>query len=66
MGWGGGSKIFSAIIKAAKKHIPFDIDRKNFYAEIYESFADNDWDTEDECFGDDPLFKEVYHEKWDT
>ncbi len=45
-----------SIIKAAKKAIPDDQQRKDFYKEIYESFCDMDWDTEDECFGDDPVF----------
>jgi hypothetical protein len=66
MGWSGGSIIFSEIIKAAKKHIPDDTARRQFYSEIYETFCDGDWDTEDECFDDDPIFKEMYDERWNA
>ena len=66
MGWGSASGIFSVIIEAAKKRIPDLKERKAFYEEIYPAFTDGDWDTEDECFDDDPLFKEVYDEKWNT
>lgn len=64
MGWSSGTEIFEDIIKAAKKAIPEEKARKQFYKEIYPAFCDADWDTEDECFDDDPLFKEVYDEKW--
>ena len=66
MGWGSASGIFSVIIEAAKKHIPNETERKEFYKEVYPVFADEDWDTEDECFDDDHLFKEVYDDKWNT
>lgn len=64
MGWSSGSKIFSEIIKAAKKHIPSDDKRMEFYAEIYEAFVDCDWDTEDECFDEDHVFEEFYRKRW--
>lgn len=64
MGWARGTEIFSVIIKAAKKAIPDDQARKAFYREVYEAFADADWDCEDECFNDDPVFEQVYRERW--
>jgi hypothetical protein len=63
MGWSAGSEIFSSIIEAAKKAIPDESIRKEFYREIYPAFLDADWDTEDECFDDDPLFKLVFYEE---
>ena len=64
MGWSSGTEIFQAVIEAAKKHIPDTEDRKQFYADIYPAFREQDWDTEGECFDDDPLFEEVYCETW--
>lgn len=62
MGWSAGTQVFSEIIRAAKKAIPDDDARKKFYADVYQVFCDLDWDTEEECFGDDPIFKEFYYE----
>ena len=64
MGWSAGTQVFSEIIRAAKKAIPDDDTRKQFYADVYPAFCELDWDTEEECFADDPIFKELYDELW--
>jgi len=64
MGWSGGTELFSVVIKAAKKAIPDKNTRKVFYQEVYEAFLDEDWDTEDEVLSKDPVFEEVYRERW--
>lgn len=60
MGWGRGSEVFSGVIEAAKKHFPDATQRKAFYEDVYSAFKDNDWDTESDCFRDDPVFEEWY------
>ena len=60
MGWGSGSEVFSGVIKAAIKHFPDAEKRKEFYADVYPAFSNHDWDTESDCFGDDPVFEEWY------
>lgn len=58
MGWGSGSDVFSGVIKAAIKHIPDAEKRKAFYADVYPAFSDHDWDTQPDCFQDDPVFEQ--------
>ena len=64
MGWSNGTQVFSAVIKAAKKAIPDENIRKVFYQEVYEAFLDQDWDNGDEAVSKDPIFEEVYRERW--
>jgi hypothetical protein len=65
MGWSGGSPIFSTIISEAKKAIPDDKKRKAFYKPIYNEFRDSDWDTYDECMGEDPVYDALVKEEED-
>lgn len=62
MGWGSGSAIFGEIISSLQENIPDKDVRKKIYQDIYGAFANADWDTEDECLGEDPAFDEVYYE----
>lgn len=62
MGWAGGSRLFSEVIKAAKVAIPSEESRKEFYKPVIEAFEDADWDTQDECLDEDPAYKAVVKE----
>lgn len=64
VGWSGGSEIFSAIMRAAKKHMPDDEVRRQFYSEVYGAFCDADWDCENDCLGEDEAFAKAYMDKW--
>lgn len=63
MGWASGSLVMDGVIDAAKQFVPDDQQRKKFYYKIIETLKDQDWDTEDECLGDDPVYDEIYAEK---
>lgn len=56
MGWSSGTEIFSSVITAATKAIPDEEVRKEFYKEVIDAFEDADWDTQDECMGEDEAF----------
>lgn len=56
MGWCSGSTLFGKIIEAAIEEIPDDENRKRFYLKAIEAFEDEDWDTHDECLGEDDAF----------
>lgn len=56
MGWSSGSELFSEIISAVKPVVPDDALRQKIYAAIIPSFEDQDWDTQDECLGEDPAY----------
>lgn len=62
MGWSGGTDLFESIIKAAKKFIPIEYERKAFYKTILPAFQDADWDCEGECIDSDKVFEELYNE----
>ena len=66
MGWGQGSELFSGVIEAAIKHLPDAEKRKAFYADVYPVFAENDWDTQDECLEADTVFETFYCELFGT
>jgi hypothetical protein len=63
MGWAGGSGLFGAVIKAAKRFIKDDKDRRKFYLATLPAFNDDDWDTQGECEGLDPIFDRILREQ---
>jgi hypothetical protein len=62
MGWASGSGLFSEIIKTVKKNVPDAGKRKRIYKDAIRAFQDADWDTENECEGEDPAFDKALGE----
>lgn len=60
MGWGSGSTVFSGVIAAVKVEVKDKEARKRIYAPIIEAFEAMDWDTLDECVGEDEAYDELY------
>lgn len=56
MGWASGSRVMSEIIAAIQPHLPDENARKEVYKILINVFEDDDWDTQDECEGEDPAF----------
>lgn len=68
MGWGSGSSLFSDIIRVVKKEVPDQTVRERIYFELISSFEDGDWDTQDECIGEDVAYDYALrrlHPEWD-
>ncbi len=66
MGWASGSGIMIGIIAAAKNRMP-DLVRLAFYQDVIRSFEGEDWDTQEECIGEDPMYDEALkrmHPEW--
>jgi hypothetical protein len=63
MGWASGSSLFIAVIKAAKRYIKDDKARRKFYLAILPEFNDHDWDTHQECEGQDIVFDRILREQ---
>jgi hypothetical protein len=54
MGWGGGSRITSDVVRGLRKRkVPAE-QRQLFYEILIPALEDCDWDNVDECRGDDP------------
>ncbi|MBF0481303.1 MAG: hypothetical protein HQK81_06310 [Desulfovibrionaceae bacterium] len=62
MGWASGSGLFSEIIKVVKDAVPDKEVRKAAYRKLMRVFLDQDWDTENECLGEDEAYDEIYRE----
>lgn len=68
MGWARGSDIATDMVDAiAHSNIPID-DARKLYKRLIHSLESNDWDTQDEAMGIDPVFDEVMrdiHPDWE-
>ena len=63
MGWASASRIMSDIIAAIQPRVSDKEARKAIYAPIIDSLEEGDWDTQDECLGEDEAYDEVLKEK---
>jgi hypothetical protein len=61
MGWASGSEVMLNIIETAKKYVPAKV-RKAFYIEIIKALESQDWDTQNEAEGEDPLYDQALRE----
>ena len=59
MGWASASNIMDAVIKGVKANVPDDNARREIYQPIYDALTQSDWDTVDECIGQDPVFDKI-------
>ena len=67
MGWSRGSRVMGEIITALQPHLPDDEARKGVYKILIDCFENMDWDTQNECEGEDPAFDaamEELHPDW--
>lgn len=58
----------SAIITTLRDKVPQKETREEIYRAIIPAFEDHDWDTQNECEGEDPAFDSVIkelHPEWD-
>jgi len=60
MGWASGSRLFSSVIEAVKQTRLNETEREHLYEKLIDAFADADWDTMDECLGEDSAYDKAY------
>jgi hypothetical protein len=56
------------IIESLKRHVPKEKTRIKIYKDIIGAMEDRDWDTQDECLGEDPACDKAMrelHPDWD-
>jgi hypothetical protein len=67
MGWCSGSQLFSDVIDVISQNVPDEEDRVVIYKGLISAFEEFDWDTQDECVGEDSAYdsalKEL-HPEW--
>lgn len=56
MGWSSGSTLMGSLIDSLQKNVKQAKKRTLVYKDMIQAFMDEDWDTIDECIGDDPAF----------
>jgi len=61
MGWASGSGLFSRVIEVIQENVEDHDDRVAIYEELIEAFSDSDWDTQDECLGEDKAYDEALY-----
>ena len=64
MGWSSGSAVMGGIIEAVKANVPDEETRVRIYRKVIDVLSDLDWDTKDECLGDDPAYDKIYNEMY--
>lgn len=67
MGWASGSDLMSGIIKSLKKNVKEESVRLKIYKEVISCMESHDWDTQDECEGEDKMFDKALsslHPDW--
>jgi len=64
MGWAGGSYVMADIISVVQTSIPNQSLRERLYVGIIDALERNDWDTQDECLGQDPAFDAAMEAVW--
>jgi len=67
MGWTGGTGIMQAAIAGADDAGLDALERAALYKRLLDALEDLDWDTQDECMGEDPVFDAVLraqHPDW--
>ena len=66
MGWATGSEVMNRIIRDLPEQVPDDDQRQAVYKVLIKGMEAADWDTEEECLGEDEAFdlalKELYPE----
>ncbi len=56
MGWSSGSRLFNDLISVLQSEIQDETKRKAIYTKLIQVFEERDWDTQDECLGEDPAY----------
>jgi hypothetical protein len=64
MGWGGGTDVASDAITSFKEHNVPDSLRRELYIDLIQSLRSLDWNSCDECLGQDPVFDEAMEVVW--
>jgi hypothetical protein len=56
MGWSGGSSVMNGIIDVVHREIKDPAVKQRLYKGIIEALEGSDWDTQEECLGQDIAF----------
>ena len=62
MGWSSGTELFDALIEAVSSTTLDKEERRAVYRRMLKAFTDADWDSPEECLGDDPAYDAAYKE----
>jgi hypothetical protein len=67
MGWCSGSRLFGEVIDTVQSHVADKTARVDIYVDLIQAFEEADWDTQNECIGQDPAYDEALkflHPDW--
>ena len=69
MGWASGSEVAQTIIETVQAEVEDPKARQRIYAGVIRALENHDWDTQDECLGEDAAFDAAMreaHPTWDV
>lgn len=66
MGWASGTEVANIIIETVKAEVADGATRRRIYAGMIRALEHHDWDTQDECLGEDPEFDAALREAHPT
>ncbi len=64
MGWSSGTGLFVDILEILKEKVEDDSTRREIILAILTSFEDADWDNLDEALDVDPVYDQIFYEKY--
>ncbi len=59
MGWCGGADVAREMVEAINQHVPDVKIKRKLYRALIEALESNDWDTQNEAMGIDPIFDKL-------
>jgi hypothetical protein len=62
MGWSSGSELYTEVISVIKDEVPDFETRVRMHKKLIKAFGNHDWDTKDECEGEDPAYDKALSE----
>ncbi len=59
MGWSGGTNIAQEMVEAIDNYVPDAKTKRKLYRALIDALESEDWDTQDEVMGIDPIFDKL-------
>ncbi len=66
MGWCAGSDVAREVAEAINEHVPDVKTKRKLYRALIDALESQDWDTQDEACGVDPVFDKLLMQGYES